>query len=66
MFLFITGEIIVYDNNSSDGTMDYIKSKNHEILFIDGNENLGFSKANNIAAKSANAGNNNTAATQFN
>ena len=50
----INGEIIVYDNNSSDGTMDYIKSKNHEILFIDGNENLGFSKANNIAAKSAN------------
>ena len=49
----IDGEIIVFDNNSSDGTKDYIKSRNHKILFIDSDQNLGFSKANNIAAKSA-------------
>lgn len=43
-------EIVVVDNNSTDISRDYLE-KNKSIAFIENNENLGFSKANNIGIK---------------
>lgn len=51
-------EVIVVDNNSSDGSVEEIKrlQKNHEnIVFIESKENLGFGKANNLAVDKASA-----------
>lgn len=51
-------ELIVVDNNSSDGSVEEIKrlQKNHEnIVFIESKENLGFGKANNVAVEKASA-----------
>ena len=50
---YIDGEIIVIDNNSSDGTKLYIKSKDYKINFLESDSNMGFSKANNEAVKVA-------------
>ena len=41
------------DNNSSDGSIDYLKPKFPFVKFIVNNENTGFSKANNKALASA-------------
>ncbi len=49
-------EIFVVDNNSSDGSAAFFKDRFAQVKFIWNNENLGFSKANNIALKQA-AGN---------
>lgn len=46
-------EIIVVDNNSVDGSAQFIREKFPEINFIENKENLGFSKANNQAIKLA-------------
>ena len=40
--------VIVVDNNSSDGTIDYIKSNYPDIILLPQEENLGFGRANNI------------------
>ncbi len=41
-------EIIIVDNNSNDGTVEYLRSKYQEDIRIVANEkNVGFSKANN-------------------
>ncbi|WP_128331326.1 glycosyltransferase family 2 protein [Apibacter sp. HY039] len=42
-------EIIVIDNDSSDGSYEFIISDFPQITWIQNSENLGFSKANNIA-----------------
>ena len=47
------GEIIVVDNCSSDGTVEFLKSKNYDLKIIENDINSGFSKANNMAAKLA-------------
>ncbi|UBZ07456.1 glycosyltransferase family 2 protein [Salegentibacter mishustinae] len=39
--------VIVVDNNSTDGTVDYIKSHYPEIILFEQKENLGFGQANN-------------------
>lgn len=44
-------EIFVVDNNSIDGSAKFIKSKYSDVIFIENDINLGFSKANNIALK---------------
>ncbi len=52
----IKTEIIVVDNNSSDGSIDHLK--NHfesSITLIANDQNLGFSKANNIGIQKARA-----------
>lgn len=40
--------IVVVDNGSTDGTIDFIKSNYPEILILEQNKNLGFGQANNI------------------
>lgn len=46
-------EIIVVDNDSSDGTPEYISSLFPNVRMITSCENLGFSKANNLAVRSS-------------
>lgn len=49
-------EIIVIDNNSFDGSAEFIKSRYSSsrcIRLIESNVNLGFAKANNLAIKQA-------------
>lgn len=46
-------EIIIVDNNSYDGSLAEIKSKYNDIIGIQNEENVGFGKAVNQAAKHA-------------
>ncbi len=46
-------EIIVVDNNSTDGSADAIKSKFPEIQLINLRRNVGFAVANNIGSETA-------------
>lgn len=46
-------EIFVVDNASTDGSVDYLSPIFTNVKFISSTENLGFSKANNIAIKQA-------------
>src|SRR6185436_1563957 len=43
----IEGEIIVIDNNSSDGSIEYLEPKFPFVHFISNRENFGFAKACN-------------------
>lgn len=43
----IDAEILVIDNASSDGSIQYLQPKFSEVIFIENKENVGFSKANN-------------------
>jgi len=47
----INTEIIIVDNNSTDGSKEYLPSKFPGVKFIFNNENLGFSKACNQGSK---------------
>lgn len=49
----VFGSVIVVDNYSEDGTVDYIKANFPEVILLEQNENLGFGKANNIGIKRA-------------
>ena len=49
----IEGEIIVVDNNSTDGSRDFFLNKFGEVNFIWNHENEGFAKANNKALEKA-------------
>lgn len=42
-------EILVVDNNSQDGSQEFITSRFPQITYITNTENIGFSKANNQA-----------------
>ncbi len=46
-------EVIVLDNQSTDGSLEYLIPKFPTVQFIDNKANLGFSKANNIGIKTA-------------
>jgi len=46
-------DIIVVDNNSNDGTIEFIKENFPSIYIIQNNENTGFAKANNQALELA-------------
>lgn len=45
----IDAEIIVVDNDSKDGSVDYLRERFPDVNIIASNRNLGFAKANNIA-----------------
>jgi len=47
----IDAEIFVVDNSSNDGSKDFLKGRFTNVKFIWNRENIGFSKANNIALK---------------
>ena len=47
-------EIIIVDNNSAEKNIDSIQQKYPDVKYLSLKENLGFAKANNIAAKAAN------------
>ncbi len=49
----IEAEIIVVDNNSTDGSIGYLQPNFPKVQFIANKENLGFGKANNLALKIA-------------
>ena len=46
-------EIIVFDNNSQDGSAAVIREEFPQVKLIASNENLGFARANNVAARNA-------------
>lgn len=46
-------EIIIVDNNSSDGSQEFIRKKYPKIILFAKSENLGFGKANNLGVKYA-------------
>jgi GT2 family glycosyltransferase len=48
-------QIFVVDNNSVDGSINMLKENFSSIVLIENKENVGFSKANNQAIKSANS-----------
>lgn len=43
----LRGEIIVVDNNSGDGSVEYLKERFPDVIFIENSENVGFGNANN-------------------
>lgn len=45
--------IVVVDNGSSDGTVDFIKDAYNEVHLIESSENLGFGQANNVGIRYA-------------
>ncbi len=49
----INAEIIVIDNNSSDGSIDYLQQHFPSVIFLSNQKNEGFSKANNKALQIA-------------
>jgi hypothetical protein len=49
----ISKEIIVVDNASDDGSIEFLKEKFAQIRLISNNSNLGFGKANNLGMKEA-------------
>ncbi len=49
----LPAEVIVIDNNSTDGSLTYLKPIFPWVQFIQNNENKGFGKANNIALQYA-------------
>lgn len=46
-------EIIVADNGSEDGSQDALKKAYPDVKLLENNENLGFSKANNIGIEAS-------------
>ena len=48
-----TFEVIVIDNESSDGSAEMVKKNFPKVNFIQNKKNLGFGEANNLAAKKA-------------
>ena len=45
----IESEVIVVDNHSKDGSVEYLKERFPEVKVISSQHNLGFARANNIA-----------------
>lgn len=52
-FSNISGEIIIIDNNSTDGTKKFLNKYKDSIILIQNNTNLGFARANNIGSANA-------------
>lgn len=46
-------QVFVVDNNSQDGSVEYLRKRFPNVIYIENNENLGFGKANNQAINQA-------------
>ena len=46
-------EIIVVDNNSTDGSQEFVKTNYQKVILIENKENYGFAKGNNIGFKAS-------------
>lgn len=51
----LPSKVIIYDNNSSDGSVESISSKYPNAILIRGKKNIGFGRANNEAIKQSDA-----------
>jgi len=49
----ISFEVFVVDNDSGDGSVEMVREKFPQVLLTASNDNLGFAKGNNVAAKDA-------------
>ena len=49
----IEGEVFVVDNASSDDSVEMVRSRYSQVRLIESGENLGFSRANNVAIRQA-------------
>ena len=49
----VSFEIIIVDNNSTDGSQELL-SQDNRIVFVEAGENLGFGKANNLGVEKSN------------
>mgnify|MGYP001186408237 CR=1 FL=1 len=49
----ISNEIIIVDNNSSDGSQEYLKENYPGARLFEEKKNLGFGKANNLGVKNS-------------
>lgn len=49
----IDREFFVVDNDSRDGSLDFLRTYHPDVSFIENHENVGFSKANNMAIQKA-------------
>lgn len=49
-------EVFVVDNNSTDGSVEYLRPKFPEVVFIENKDNPGFAKANNQAIRQCTGG----------
>ena len=49
----IDAEIVILDNCSSDGSIDYLQPQFPEVIFVENDTNQGFAKACNIGLKKA-------------
>jgi len=47
----LDGEVVVVDNCSKDGSVEYIREHFEEVRVIDNTHNLGFARANNLAIR---------------
>ena len=47
----LEAEIFVVDNHSDDGSVEYLRPRFPEVIFIENNDNPGFAKANNQAIR---------------
>ncbi|CAN5205520.1 glycosyltransferase [soil metagenome] len=50
---YLEAEIFVVDNDSSDGSIPFLKDKFDDTIYIENTENVGFGKANNQAIRQA-------------
>ncbi|HQV51337.1 MAG: glycosyltransferase [Flavobacteriales bacterium] len=51
----VDGEVYVVDNQSTDGSVEMVRSKFPDVKLIANTENVGFSRANNQAIRASNA-----------
>ncbi|MBI2845724.1 MAG: glycosyltransferase family 2 protein [Chloroflexi bacterium] len=49
----LSSEIIMVDNSSADGTPGMVREQFPEVVVVENQENIGFSKANNLGIKSS-------------
>ncbi|MBQ7690538.1 MAG: glycosyltransferase [Muribaculaceae bacterium] len=49
----LTVEVIVIDNASGDGSLEYVRERFPQYVYVENRENVGFSRANNLGIRMA-------------